>query len=96
MLAKANKKNSGDVLEKKKKKKASEQTGRVEITKEEIPGSKRAMYGYYTDLLQALKGRTFKLCVLNRWELEFLRPQLPTVGSPERFTFTGNPNEDAS
>ena len=30
-------------------------TGWVEISKEEIPGSKRCMYGY-TDLLQALKG----------------------------------------
>ena len=27
-----------------------------EINKEEIPGSKLSMYGYYTDLLQALKG----------------------------------------
>ena len=36
-------------------KNAGERTGRVEISKEEIPGSKRSMYGY-TDLLQALKG----------------------------------------
>ena len=27
-------------------KKAGEWTGRVEISKEEIPGSKRSMYGY--------------------------------------------------
>ena len=34
-----------------------EWTGRVEISKEEIPGSKRSMYGHIlTDLLQALKG----------------------------------------
>ena len=26
------------------------------LSKEEIPGSKRGMYGYNTDLLQALKG----------------------------------------
>ena len=25
------------------------------------------------------KGRTFKLCVLNRWDSKFLRPQLPTM-----------------
>ena len=35
-------KKSGEVLEKK----AGEWTGRVEISKEEIPGSKRSMYGY--------------------------------------------------
>ena len=35
-------KKSGDVLEKN----AGEWTGRVEISKEEIPGSKRSMYGY--------------------------------------------------
>ena len=28
------------------RKNAGEQTGRVEISKEEIPGSKRSMYGY--------------------------------------------------
>ena len=38
-------------------KNADEWTGRVEISKEEIPGSKRSMYGHIlTDLLQALKG----------------------------------------
>ena len=38
-------------------KSASEWTGRVEISEEEIPGSKCSMYGYIlTDLLQALKG----------------------------------------
>ena len=35
-------KNSGDVLETN----ADEWTGRVEISQEEIPGSKRAMHGY--------------------------------------------------
>ena len=35
-------KKSGEVLEKN----AGEWTGRVEISKEEIPGSKRSMYGY--------------------------------------------------
>ena len=43
VLAKANTgKKSGEVLEKN----AAEWTGRVEISKEEIPGSKRSMYGY--------------------------------------------------
>ena len=37
-------------------KNAGEWTGSVEISKKEIPGSKRSMYGLYTDLLQALKG----------------------------------------
>ncbi|WP_295438441.1 hypothetical protein, partial [Thiolapillus sp.] len=35
-------KNSGEVLEKN----AGERTGRVEISKEEIPGSRRSLYGY--------------------------------------------------
>ena len=52
MLATANTgKKSGEVLEKN----AGEWTGRVEISKEEIPGSNRNMYGYI-NLLQALKG----------------------------------------
>ena len=38
------------------KKNAGEWTRRVEISKEEIPGSKRSMHGNNTDLLQALKG----------------------------------------
>ena len=37
-------------------KNAGEWTGRVEISKGEIPGSKRSMHGLYIDLLQALKG----------------------------------------
>ena len=44
-------------------KNAGEWTRRVEISKEEIPGSKRSMYGYiYTDLFQALKGECLALC----------------------------------
>ena len=43
-------------------KNAGEWTGRVEISKEEIPGSKLSLPS---------KGRTFKLCVLNRWEFNF-------------------------
>ena len=54
MLATANTgKKSGEVLEKN----AGVWTGRIEISKEEIPGSKCNMYGcIYTDLIQALKG----------------------------------------
>ena len=37
-------------------KNADEWTGKVEISKEEIPGSKRSTYDYNTDLLQAIKG----------------------------------------
>ena len=36
-------------------KNAGEWIGRIEISKEEIPGSKCSMYGY-TDLLHALEG----------------------------------------
>ena len=41
------------------RKNAGEWTGKVEMSKEEIPGNKPSMYGYniYTDLLQALKGK---------------------------------------
>ena len=38
-------------------KNAGEWTRTVEISMEEIPGSKRSMHGKYTDLLQALKGQ---------------------------------------
>ena len=37
-------------------KNAGEWTGRVEISKEEIPGSKRSTYGYILTCLQAIKG----------------------------------------
>ena len=42
MLATANTEISGEVLEKN----AGEWTGRVEISKDELAGSKRSMYGY--------------------------------------------------
>ena len=44
-------------------KNAGEWTGRIEISKEEIPGSKCSMYGY-TDLLQALKGERLSFVFL--------------------------------
>ena len=47
MLATANAgKNREMFCKKKKKKNAGDLTGRVEISKEEIPSSKRSMYGY--------------------------------------------------
>ena len=42
MLARATQEKSGEVLERD----AGDWTGRVEISKEEIPGSKHSMYGY--------------------------------------------------
>ena len=60
-------------------KNAGEWTARVKLSKEEIPGSKRSMYGYiltyprlYTENLQALCSQ--------QMELKFLRPQFPTAG----------------
>ena len=54
MLATAN---TGKTPKRFWKKNAGEWTGSVEISKKEIPGSKRSMYGWlYTDLLQAMKG----------------------------------------
>ena len=41
---------------------AGEGTGSVEISKEEIPGSKRSMYGLYTDPLQAKRENVKALC----------------------------------
>ena len=49
-------------------KNAGEWTGRVEINKEEIPGSKRSLYCYILTT-PGFTGRTFKLCVLTRWDL---------------------------
>ena len=48
-------------------KNAGEWTGRVEISKEEIPGNKRSMHVP----TPGFKGRTFKLCVLTRWDFNF-------------------------
>ena len=50
-------------------KNAGEWTPRVEIDKEEIPGSMRSMYAYWP--IPGFKGRTFKLCVLTRWDFNF-------------------------
>ena len=44
-------------------------TGRVEIGKEEIPGSRRSMYGYIVYwTTPGFKERTCKLCALTRWD----------------------------
>ena len=46
-------------------KNAGEWTGRVKISKEEIPGSKLSMCGFILTT-PGFKGRTFKFCVLTR------------------------------
>ena len=53
--------------------------GRVEISKEEIPGSKRTRYGYILTYSR-LKRRTFKLCILNRWDFNFCIHSSPLLG----------------
>ena len=60
---------------------AGDWIGRVEIGKEKIPGSKRSMYGYILTT-PSFKGRTFKLCVLTRWDFNFCVRSclLPGVG----------------
>ena len=60
-------------------KNAGEWTGRVEISKEEIPGSKRSMYGYILTN-PGFTGRTFKLCVLTRWDFNFCVRSSPLRG----------------
>ena len=53
-------------------KNAGEWTGRVEISKEKIPGSKCSMYGdILTYSSPGFIGRTFKLCVLNKCDFNF-------------------------
>ena len=56
-------------------KNAAEWTGRVEISKEDIPGSNRS-----TDLLQALKGERLSSGVLTRWDFNFCVRSFPTAG----------------
>ena len=51
-------------------KNAGEWTGRAEISQEDIPGSKRSMYGYIWPT-PGFRGRTFKLCVLTRGNFNF-------------------------
>ena len=63
---------------------ASEWTGRVELSKEEIPGSKHSMYGYVIYWpTPGFKGRTFKLCVLARWDFNFYVRSFPLRGEEE-------------
>ena len=63
------------------RKNASEWTGRVELSKEEIPGSKHSMYGYVIYWpTPGFKGRTFKLCVLARWDFNFCVRSSPPQG----------------
>ena len=58
-------------------KNAGEWTGRVEISREEIPGSKRSMHG---NISKHFKGRTFKLCILTRWDFNFCVRSSPLRG----------------
>ena len=51
-------------------KNAGEWTGRVEISKEEIPGTKHSIMAICWPT-QGFKGRMFKLCVLTRWDFNF-------------------------
>ena len=39
----------------------------IEISKKEIPGSQRSIYGY----ILSYSGRMFTFCVLIRWDLNF-------------------------
>ena len=68
-----------------KKKKAGEWTGRVEISKEEIPGSKRSMYGNILTYF-SLERRTFKLCVLIRLDFNFCVRSSPLRGLDDVLT----------
>ena len=68
-------KKSGDFLEEKN---ASEWTGRVEISEEEIPGSKRGIYGYILTYSR-LERENLKAVCSQQIGLQFLHPQLPTV-----------------
>ena len=51
-------------------KNASEWTRKVEINREKIPGSRLTCMAIYLPA-RGLKGRTFELWVLNRWDLNF-------------------------
>ena len=68
-------KKSGEVLEKN----AGKWTGRVEISKEEIPGSKRSMYDYILTHPRLQRENVYAL-YSHQIGLCFLRPQLPTAG----------------
>ena len=57
---------------------AGEWTGRVEISKKEIPGSKLACMAVYRPT-SGFKG--FKLCVLNRWNFNFCVRSSPLRGT---------------
>ena len=63
------------------KKKGGEWTGRVEISKEEIPGSKHSIYGY----ILTYSRRTFKLCVLTKWDFNFCVHSSPLQDIEDRW-----------
>ena len=55
-------------------------TGRVEIREDKITGSIQSMYGYILTYSR-FKGRTFKLCFLNRWDFNFCIHSSPLRGT---------------
>ena len=57
--------------------------GRGEISKEKSPGNKRSMCGYILTIA-GFKGRTFKLCVLNRLDFNFCVRSYPPQGVGKR------------
>ena len=70
-------------------KNASEWTGSVEISMEETPGSTCSIYSYvlctmytvyYVLCTPGFKGRTFKFCVLTRWDFDFCVRSSPLQG----------------
>ena len=60
-------------------KNAGEWTGRVEINKEEIPGSKRSMHGNRLTYSRFYRDNLSVLCS-HKMGLQFLHPELPTAG----------------
>ena len=69
------------IWERFRKQNASEWTGRVERSKEEIPGSKRSIMAIYWPT-PGFKGRTFKLFVPTRWDFNFCIRSYPLRGTP--------------
>ena len=77
--------NAGEFLETN----VNEWTGRVEISKEEIPGSRHSMHG--------LKWRTFELCFFNRQVFNFCNHSTPLQGGGggvKQSTFKNKINEE--
>ena len=74
--------NTGKNWERFWKKNAGEWTGRVEIRKKSLAVNAACMATYWPT--PGSKGRTFKLCVLNRWDFNFCVRSSPLLGERER------------